>query len=309
MGAWALLCFTTGIGVRLSTVFFSLPLALALFALRRVGGRGGDSASISRPRKRVRQRRAPPAGPGFERRPCLVLLARGSDRGAGRRASALPSDLPRPRHAHGRLRRAFSVGPQGAHHAARGQHLGARLSGSAVPPGPSQVSPAHPRRRGGGLPVRRRIQRPVRDAALSALSRCSSGGALLRPRGAREEIEAGGSRCSRCCSSPATGATGSRETEPRHSPPTPTCRSRCLPPPRWSTCFALASTVPAHLYLISALLDPLLRPDQVGGEDPLPRLRRAGPGPPRVRRGVPALSCGARWRRLPGSDSCSPSTS
>ena len=35
VGAWTLLCFTTGIGVRLSTVFFSLPLALAFFAFSR----------------------------------------------------------------------------------------------------------------------------------------------------------------------------------------------------------------------------------------------------------------------------------
>jgi hypothetical protein len=33
VGAWTVLCFATGIGVRLSTVFFSLPLALAFFVV------------------------------------------------------------------------------------------------------------------------------------------------------------------------------------------------------------------------------------------------------------------------------------
>jgi len=36
VGAWVVLCFTTGIGVRVSTVFFSLLLALAFFVFRRV---------------------------------------------------------------------------------------------------------------------------------------------------------------------------------------------------------------------------------------------------------------------------------
>jgi hypothetical protein len=44
VGAWVVLCFVTGIGVRLSTVFFSLPLALAGFVLSRYLARGRSAS-------------------------------------------------------------------------------------------------------------------------------------------------------------------------------------------------------------------------------------------------------------------------
>jgi hypothetical protein len=82
VGAWALLCFTTGIGVRLSTVLVSLPLALAFAAAS--AARGGrtvaspssllsDGSEVGRPTARASK--VPAAGPSHRMDRVAALIA------------------------------------------------------------------------------------------------------------------------------------------------------------------------------------------------------------------------------------------